>query len=66
MIVFVKDDGRADDEARLIEARQQRAQLQADEEIIDTDLALIQEREETIKQLEVSSCGLILQWAKIC
>ena len=51
----VQDD---DDEARLLEEQRHEeklAQLQAQDQVIDTDLALIQEREERIRQLEVIS-----------
>ena len=41
------------DTARLVADENRRAQLQAQTDVIDTDLALIEEREEQIRQLEV-------------
>ena len=37
-------------------AEQRMAQMQAQESIIEADLAMLQEREDRIRQLEVSSC----------
>ena len=50
--VFTQEADTSDD-AQLLEDERRRQQLQAQEEELEVDMALIQEREERIHQLEV-------------
>ena len=52
----MKDDD--EDTTRLVEDDRRRQQLMAQEQVIDDDLALIREREEQIRELEVGLYSL--------
>ncbi len=51
-LVDFGDDDDASSEARLLEEEQRRVQLQQQEDTIKVDLAIVQEREQGIRQLE--------------
>lgn len=55
-----------DDRSALIEQDERRRdQLQAQDQIVEDDLAMIQEREERIRQLEVDLIHLLFAWKHV-
>lgn len=57
-----KDDDDEDDSSHLVYNDDRRQQLMAQEQVIDDDLALIREREEQIRALEVENKFLLIYY----